>query len=106
MLSQVLLALPPDAYAPLADGEHLEPPPSGRTAVSHLAFDAGTSANDQPFLAVGTLDGRVSLLTVTLWRGGSVVAGKKLKVRPSETFPTSFVQPFIQPCEAQKTPCW
>jgi hypothetical protein len=39
------------------------------------------------FLAVGTSDGAVTLLNVTLWRGEHVIAGKKLKVGPRDTSP-------------------
>jgi len=48
-----------------------------------MYFDAGSSANDQPYLALGTSDGRVSLLNVTLWRNDNVIAGRKLKVHAS-----------------------
>jgi hypothetical protein len=76
--------MPAAAYAPPAEG--FEPSPVSHS-VSHLAFDAGTSANDVAFLAVGTSDGAVTLLNVTLWRGEHVIAGKKLKVGPRDTSP-------------------
>jgi predicted NBD/HSP70 family sugar kinase len=57
-----------------------------------LAFDAGTSANDVAFLAVGTSDGAVTLLNVTLWRGEHVIAGKKLKVGPRDTSPRAIYE--------------
>lgn len=76
----MLLALPADVYAPSADSSQRA------VEVSHLYFDAGTSANDQPYLALGTSDGRVSLLNVTLWRNDNVIAGKKLKVCASRQY--------------------
>jgi len=52
-------------------------PAEGCGLVTHLSFDGGSSVTDAPLLAVGLSGGRVGVLSLTLWRDGSVVGGQR-----------------------------